>query len=85
MDPNSHKRLADNAFIKAKEIFNKEIKTEYKNMLHFAHVARLHYQYASLDPNNEEMNRLIKKTDQFLIEVYKKLELFDTVKFLEKN
>jgi heterodisulfide reductase subunit B len=84
MDPNSHKRLADNAFIKANEIFKTNKKEEYKDMIHFAHVARLHYAYSSLDKADEEMNKNIAKADEFIINVYKKLGLFDSALYFEK-
>ncbi|HOO44386.1 MAG TPA: hypothetical protein PKU69_04870 [Bacillota bacterium] len=85
MDVLSHKKLAENALIKAKEMLETNDKSLHLTILHFAHVARLHYEYSSMDKSDEEYLKNMAEADDFLIEVCHKIGLEDTAKFIENN
>ncbi len=82
MDVETHKILADNAFKKAEDIYNANEEKSYRDMLHFAHVARLHYEYSSMDKKDIRFLTDIRKTDDFLIKVYQKLGLPKAADFI---
>ena len=85
MDPKDHKRLADNAYQKAVDIFESKDKQQFKEMVHFAHAARLHYSFSSFDPKEKEMNQNIQKCDTFIHKMYLYLELHQMNQFLESE
>ena len=85
MEVDKHKILADNAFKKAVEIYESNDESMYRDMLHFAHVARLHYEYSCMDKKDIDFLTRIKKADDFIIKVYSKLGFISAAEFIDNN
>lgn len=85
MDFESHRILAENAYIKALEMVEANEPKQYRDMLHFAHVARLHFAFTSKDLADERMIEGIKKTDELLIQIYQLLGLDDAARFIKEH
>ena len=85
MDFETHRILADNAFKKVEEMYQSNNHEFDLEMLHFAHVARLHYAYTAIDRADQRMQEAIKKADEMLIKVYLKLGLVEAAKFIEDH
>lgn len=78
MDPKDHKRLADNAYIKALELFENE---EYSmDLLDFAHGARLHYNYSAFNKDEKEVVDNINKSEELLRRIYAVEKVIDLIK-----
>lgn len=85
MDFESHRILAENAYKKAVQMYEENNPEQYRDMLHFAHVARLHFAFTSKDPTDERMLEGIEKSDELLIKVYELLDLEKAAAFIQKH
>ena len=77
MDPKDHKRLAENAYAKAMEMYSNDENTI--ELLDFAHGARLHYCYSSLDKEEEEMRKNIEKAEELIRNIHKHMDVYEII------
>ena len=81
MGTDEHLRFADNAFYFANKYYNRlEEITEKEKIcaLNYAHTARVHYDFASNDTNEDILQDLIEKCDHLIISFYQKLNFEET-------
>jgi len=80
MGTEEHLRFADNAFYFASSYFKRinEIKESEKVMaLSYAHTARIHYEFASNDVNEEKLKTSIEDCDHLIISLYQVMKFED--------
>lgn len=85
MDFDSHRMLAENALKKGQAMLDAKDESLYLSLLHFAHVARLHYEYSGNDKQDPAYKENLRKADDFLVLVCRSIGLNDTANFIDSH